>query len=165
MRTTAIYPGSFDPVSNGHMDVIKRARRVFDTLILAVAQNSLKDYLFTAEERMEMLKASLESEGINDIEVAIFRGLTVESAREKGASVIIRGFRAVSDFEFECQLALTNRKLAPEIETIFMTPDAVNSFLSSSLIKEVAAFGGEVACFVPKPVVAMLKEKFILERG
>jgi pantetheine-phosphate adenylyltransferase len=155
----AIYPGSFDPPTYGHIDLIERALHIFDRLIVAVARNVEKKYLFTAEERVRLLEqATSQIEGVT---VDSFNCLTVEYARSRGAVAIVRGLRAVSDFEYEFQMALMNRKLAPAIETIYLMPSDAHIFLSSSLIKEIAMFGGrELSEFVPPAVERKLVEKF-----
>lgn len=144
---TALYPGSFDPVTYGHLDVIQRAARLFDRLIVAVAHNDTKTPLFTPIERLELLQASCE--GIPNVEFAHFDGLLVSYVRAVGATAIIRGLRAISDFEFEFQMALMNRKLEPSAETIFLMPREEFSYLSSRMVREVARLGGDVAAFVP----------------
>ena len=155
----AIYPGSFDPPTFGHVDVVQRALHVFDKLIVAVAQNAGKDCLFTPEERVEMLTESISH--IEGVEVDSFDCLTVEYAKARKATAIVRGLRAVSDFEYEFQMALMNRKLDPSIETIYLMPKDTHIFLSSSLIKEIAMFGGkDLSKFVPPPVESRLVEKF-----
>jgi len=155
----AIYPGSFDPPTYGHVDLVERALHVFDKLIVAVARNAGKECLFTADERVKMLRESISD--IEGVEVDSFDCLTVEYAKAKNATAILRGLRAVSDFEYEFQMALMNRKLAPSIETIYLMPKDTHIFLSSSLIKEVAMFGGrDLSKFVPSPVERKLLEKF-----
>lgn len=157
----AIYPGTFDPITNGHLDLIKRALQFFDRIILAIGENPAKTPLFTTEERLFMAKKALEDLQLTDrVEVESFSGLLVEFAKKKGACVIIRGLRAVSDFEYEMQLALMNRKLSNSIDTIFLMPSLRYIFLSSSIIKEAAKFGGQVEDLVPKVVAEKLKEKF-----
>lgn len=156
--TLAIYPGSFDPVTNGHLDIIERACHLFDHVIVAVSVNSLKNPLFTLKERKEMLTAALKPH--NNVSVDSFEGLTVEYTAQKKAQVIIRGLRAISDFENEFQMALTNKKLQPAIETMFMMSQAQWSFLSSSTVREVAQLGGCITDFVPKVVEERLAEKF-----
>jgi pantetheine-phosphate adenylyltransferase len=155
----ALYPGSFDPPTYGHVDLIERALRVFDKLIVAVAKNTEKECLFSVEERVDMLrKATTHLKGV---EVDSFDTLTVNYARARGAIALVRGLRAVSDFEYELQMALMNRKLAPSIETIYLMPSEAHIFLSSSLLKEIAMFGGEnLSDFVPPNVERMLLEKF-----
>jgi len=155
---TAIYPGSFDPITNGHLDLVQRAAKLFDRVIVAVAVNEGKNPLFTLPERMEMVKASVQA--IPKAEADWFDGLLVEYVEKQGGQAIIRGLRAVSDFEFEFQLALMNRKLNERVETIFMMPKASYTFLSSRIVKEIARLGGDVGCFVPEPVRQALSAKF-----
>ena len=147
---TVIYPGSFDPITNGHLDVIERAAKLFDRVIVAVAVNSSKDPLFTKDQRQEQITEAVAALG--NVEVSAFDGLLVDFARDQKSQAIIRGLRAVSDFEFEFQLALMNRKLEPNIETIFMMPRETYTFLSSKLVKEIAQLGGNVSAFVPPHV-------------
>jgi pantetheine-phosphate adenylyltransferase len=154
----AIYPGSFDPVTNGHLDVIGRARKLFDEIIVAVAQNDEKQPLFPLEERLALLRQALEK--IDNVRVAQFDGLLVEFAVEQKANAVIRGLRAVSDFEFEFQMALMNRKLEDKVETIFLMPKEEYTYLSSRLVKEIARLGGDVSGFVPHPVAGALAKKF-----
>ena len=158
MTITAIYPGTFDPITNGHLDLVERASRMFDRILVAVAENCNKGPLFTLEERVAMAQSSLA--GLSGVEVIGFDTLLVECARRTESRVILRGLRAVSDFEFEFQLAGMNRHLGPEIETVFMTPSERYAFISSSLIREIARFGGDVSAFVPGPVLAALSQKF-----
>jgi pantetheine-phosphate adenylyltransferase len=153
----ALYPGTFDPVTYGHIDLIKRASRIFGKVIVAVAHNPQKGILFSAEERVNMLKGAVK--GIRNIEVDDFEGLVVDYAKSKGASVMIRGLRMISDFEYEFQMALTNRKFNEDIETIFMMPHEKYSYISSKLIKEAASLGARISCFVPKKVEALLFKK------
>ncbi|HUP00251.1 MAG TPA: pantetheine-phosphate adenylyltransferase [Gemmatimonadota bacterium] len=155
-----VYPGTFDPVTRGHEDLIERGLRVVDSLVIAVAADTNKASLFTVEERVEMVRAVVP--GDPRIRVAAFDGLTVEFARAQGASIILRGLRAVSDFEYEFQMALMNKHLAPEIEILFMAPDSTYSFLSSSLVREVARLGGDVSAFVAPAVAARLRAKLAL---
>jgi pantetheine-phosphate adenylyltransferase len=154
----AIYPGSFDPVTLGHLDVIARARAIFSDLIVAVASNEPKGPLFTANERAALIRESLPD--LNGVRVETFDGLLVEFARQQETFVVIRGLRAISDFEFEFQMALMNRRLDPKLETIFLTPQEEFTFLSSRIVKEVARLGGDVTAFVPPPVATALKGKF-----
>jgi pantetheine-phosphate adenylyltransferase len=154
---TAIYPGSYDPVTNGHLDLADRARKVFDRLIIAVLRNVEKDPLFSLEERVEMLREA--TRGWENVEVDVFDGLLVEYARRREARVILRGIRAVSDYEYELQMALMNRKLEPELETVFMLPAITYSYLSSSLVKEIARLGGPVHGLVPPIVEERLRAK------
>ncbi len=154
---TALYPGTFDPITNGHLDLIKRASRIFDHLVVAVADNPAKETLLSGEERVSLLKASVK--GLKNVEVRHFSGLTVEYARKLKVTAIIRGLRVFSDFEYEFQMALMNRKLVPEVETVFLVPSEQNTYVSSSLIKDIATFGGNISGFVPPPVARKLKEK------
>ena len=157
-RSKALYPGTFDPITLGHIDILKRAVKIFDRLVIAVAVNREKKPLFTVRERLRLIKASVQD--IGNIEVTSFNGLTAEFARSIEATSIIRGLRAVSDFEFEFQMALMNRKIRPEIETVFLTPGEKYSYISSSLVKDIARRGGEVTCFVPEIVKKELAKKY-----
>lgn len=154
----AIYPGSFDPFTNGHLDLIERSTHLFDKLIVAVLRNEEKRPLFTVEERQAMLREVLA--GYPNVEVDAFDGLLVDFAARKGASVILRGIRAISDYEYELQMALMNRRLHPEIETVFLLASEAYSFISSRLVKEVAALGGSISGLVPAVVEQRLKQKF-----
>lgn len=154
----AIYPGSFDPVTLGHIDIIRRSAELFDHLIIAVLNNSAKKPLFTVEERVHMLKEVTKD--IPNTEVLSFGGLTVEFARECGAHALVRGLRAVTDFEYELQLAQLNRVIAPEIDTVFLTTNLKYAYLSSSSVKEVAAYGGDISSFVTPYVEERVHEKF-----
>src|SRR5947207_6512938 len=158
----AIYPGSFDPVTNGHLDVIERGRKLFDEVIVAVAQNDEKQALFPLEERLELLKESIGK--IDNVRIAKFEGLLVEFAMAQQANAVIRGLRAVSDFEFEFQMALMNRKLETAVETIFLMPKEEYTYLSSRIIKEIARLGGDVSGFVPRAVAKALAKKFAGQR-
>ncbi len=153
----AIYAGSFDPVTNGHIDLVKRGLYIFDNLILAVAGNPHKNPLFSVEERVEMLKNTVGR--MDGVEVDSFSGLLVDYASKKRIKIVLRGLRAVSDFEMEFQMALTNRRLNEKVETIFMMPKADYSFLSSRTLKEIVSLGGDVSKFVPLYVQKRLKEK------
>lgn len=153
----AIYPGSFDPVTNGHLDVIKRAARIFDHVIVAVADNTSKKALFTINERVLLLKEV--TKGIKNVSVETFNALVIEYARRKKINVLIRGLRMTSDFDYEFQIALTNRRLAEDIETVFLMPSEHVSFVSSSLLKEVARLNADISSFVPKAVERKLKER------
>jgi pantetheine-phosphate adenylyltransferase len=154
----AIYPGSFDPVTNGHLDVIERARNLFDEVIVAVASNVEKEPLFTLEERLGLLQDSLGK--IERVRISQFDGLLVEFAVAQKANAVIRGLRAVSDFEFEFQMALMNRKLESSVETIFLMPKEEYTYLSSRLVKEIARLGGNVSTFVPACAAKALGRKF-----
>ena len=153
----AIYPGSFDPITNGHLDVLQRASGLFDELIVAVARDNAKQSLFTVEERVELLQAATGH--LPNLKVMPFDGLLVDFARQQQAMALVRGLRAVSDFEFEFQLALMNRKLEPNLETMFLMPREELTYISSRLVKEIARLGGNVNQFVPPHVVAALKAK------
>ncbi len=153
----AIYPGSFDPPTNGHLDIIDRAVALFDEVLVAVAQNDVKQGTFTLDERVAMLQEVLK--GRSRLRVVKFDGLLVDYARKEGAVAVIRGLRAVSDFEFEFQMALMNRKLNPEVETIFLTPKEDYTYLSSRITKEIARLGGDISQFVPPCVEAAVKRK------
>ena len=157
MIRRAIYPGSFDPLTNGHLDVIQRAAKLFDRVIVAVAKNESKHPLFTLNERVALVKKAVAQ--LPNVEADSFDGLLVEYVTSRGAKAIVRGLRAVSDFEFEFQLALMNRKLDENIETIFMMPKDTYTFLSSRIVKEIARLGGEVSQFVPPNVQTALTKK------
>ncbi len=146
MNTTAIYPGTFDPITNGHIDLVARASKLFDRVIVAIAINPSKKPAFTLEERVALAKQTLA--GIDNVEVCGFEGLLVDVAQQKGAKVILRGLRAVSDFEYEFQLAGMNRKMQPDVETMFLTPAEQYTYISSSLVREIATLGGDVSEFV-----------------
>ncbi len=154
---TAIYPGSFDPVTNGHLDVIQRATKLFDRVIVAVAKSDSKTPLFTLEERVELVARAIEP--LPNVETDSFDGLLVRYVESRSAQAVVRGLRAVSDFEFEFQLALMNRKLNERIETIFMMPKDTYTFLSSRIVKEIARLGGDVSAFVPAHVQTALAGK------
>jgi pantetheine-phosphate adenylyltransferase len=159
MKVTAIYGGTFDPVTYGHLDLVKRGNGIFDNFIIAVAESKNKNPLFTLEERIEILKEVIKD--IPGVEVTGFNGLLVDYARSRGATVVLRGLRAVSDFEYEFQMALTNRKLDEHIETIFMMPREEHSYMSSRILKEIVRLGADVSCFVPPSVKKKLEEKLI----
>lgn len=154
---TAIYPGSFDPLTNGHLDVIHRATKLFDKVIVAVATNEEKQALFTLEERIQMVSRAIEH--LPTVKADTFEGLLVNYVERQGAQAVVRGLRAISDFEFEFQLALMNRKLNEGIETIFMMPKDAYTFLSSRIVKEIARLGGDVSAFVPAHVKTALLGK------
>ncbi len=155
---TAIYPGSFDPLTNGHLDVVQRAAKLFDRVVVAVAKNEDKHPLFTLDERLALVKQEVRH--LSGVEADTFDGLLIEYVVDRKAQAIVRGLRAVSDFEFEFQLALMNRKLNENIETIFMMPKDTYTFLSSRIVKEIARLGGDVEAFVPPHVRSALAKKF-----
>ncbi|RBP38014.1 phosphopantetheine adenylyltransferase [Roseimicrobium gellanilyticum] len=154
-----IYPGSFDPITNGHLDVLARAARLFDELVVAVARDNQKASLFTMEERVAMIEASAKEMGLENVRVTLFSGLLVEFAKEQQACAVVRGLRAISDFEFEFQMALMNRKLDPQVETIFLTPREELTYISSRIVKEIARLGGDISAFVPESVAKALRKK------
>ncbi|MGH7501370.1 MAG: pantetheine-phosphate adenylyltransferase [Longimicrobiales bacterium] len=160
MKTTAVYPGSFDPITLGHEDIVRRALRLFDRVIVAVAhrRTQKKDGLFSIAERLRLIRTVFEDEP--RVTATEFDGLLVDFARKKKAPLIIRGLRAVSDFEYEFQMALMNRKLWSDLETVFLAPDARYTYLSASLVREIASLGGEVSALVPAVVLDSLKRKF-----
>ncbi len=159
--TAAIYPGSFDPLTNGHIDIVRRGLSCFDKVILAIANNRNKKHLFSLEERVAMAKECLADLG-DKVEIDTFDSLLVEYAQKKNVGVLLRGLRAVSDFEYEFQLASMNRKLSTKVETVFLMTSEAHHYLSSGLVREVAAFGGDVSSMVPAPVWAGLQSKLDL---
>jgi pantetheine-phosphate adenylyltransferase len=164
MNASAIYPGTFDPVTLGHEDVIERAAKIFDLLIVAVVREpGTKDSIFTADERVELISQVVHENP--RVEVEIFDGLLVDYARNRNIGIVVRGLRAFSDFEYEFQMALTNRKMAPEIETLFLMPKEDTSYVSSSIVREVARLGGDISQFASAPVVRALAERTGHRRG
>ena len=157
MRRVAVYPGSFDPVTYGHLDVIKRSSKLVDELIVGVLNNNAKTPLFSAEERVRMLKEVTKD--LPNVKIIPFEGLLVDFARKTGAKMVIRGLRAITDFEYELQMAQTNHKMEPEVETVFLTTSLEYSYLSSTTVKEVAAFGGDISQFVPPIVMENIEKK------
>ncbi|MCX7920377.1 MAG: pantetheine-phosphate adenylyltransferase [bacterium] len=162
MKQIAVYPGTFDPITNAHIDLVQRGLRFYDKIILAVAHNPEKSPLFTVQERVKMAKDALKH--LPGVMVEDFDGLLVEYCLKRNAKMIIRGLRAVSDFEYEFQMALMNRRLAPEVETIFMMPNEIYSYLSSRLVKEIARLGGSVKGLVPPQIELELHKKFRKEK-
>jgi len=154
----AIYPGTFDPLTNGHLDLIERGSKIFDELVVAILRNAEKDPLFTVAERLEMMEQMVSRFG--NVRVDTFEGLLADYAMQKGAKAVLRGIRAISDYEYELQMALMNRKLQPQLETVFMMSSEAYSYLSSRLVKEVFRLGGRVSGFVPELVEKRLHEKF-----
>ncbi len=161
--TSAIYPGSFDPVTFGHIDIIKRASKLFDSLTVSVLENKAKSSLFSADERVKMLVEVCSD--IPNVKVDSFSGLLVDYVKKNDFDVVIRGLRAITDFEYELQMAQTNRKLLLQADTVFLTTSLEYAYLSSTTVKEVAAFGGDISLFVPKPVADRVYEKFRIKNG
>ena len=155
MPVKALYPGTFDPPTNGHVDLIQRGAKIFDQLTVGILVNPVKNPLFTVEERLEMLKEATRS--LSNVSIATFDGLMVDFARQVDASAVLRGIRAISDYEHEFQMALMNRRLAPEVETVFLQPAGRYSFVSSRMVKEVVSFGGDVSGLVPPNVLKRLR--------
>jgi len=158
MKLTAVFPGTFDPITNGHLDIISRGRDLFDRIVIAILRNPDKDPLFPLEERVDILRSVVGR--WSNVEVVSFDGLLVEFARAQGAQVIVRGLRALSDFEYEFQMTLMNQRLEPGIQTVFMMPSEAYSYVSSRLVKEVARLGGDVTGLVPPEVISRLKRRF-----
>lgn len=158
MKKIAIYPGTFDPFTSAHLDVVKRALKIFDTIIVAVAPSHKKQPLFSLQERVDLIRKSVE--GLEGVSVEAFNGLLIDYVKDKKGIAIVRGLRAISDFEYELQMALMNRRLNTEIETVFLMPSEEYSFLTSTAVKEVASFGGSVKGLVPEVVEKALREKF-----
>jgi pantetheine-phosphate adenylyltransferase len=158
MNTIAVYPGSFDPITNGHLDIVERSANVFDRVIIAVLANPRKTPLLPADDRMRIIREALADAGspADRIEVASFDGLTIDFCHDRGATAIVRGLRAISDFETEMQLAHNNRVLAPDIDTVFFMTSVANGYVSSSLVKEIAGFGGDVSAMLPKAATTAL---------
>jgi len=154
---TAIYPGTFDPITNGHLDIIKRASRLFDKIIVVISNNPHKNPLFSLEERTKLVQETVVS--LKTVDVDVFDGLIVHYAKKKGASALIRGLRAVSDFDYEFQMALMNRKQMPELETVYLMPSEEYTYINSSIVKEVARLGGNIDCFLPSVVAEFLRKK------
>lgn len=157
-RRIAIYPGTFDPFTNGHLDLVTRSLGIFDEVIVAIAPSMKKSPLFTTEERLDMIRQSLK--GVRHVRFEVFDNLLVEYVAQRGGVAIVRGLRAVSDFEYELQMALMNRRLDARIETVFMMPNEEYTFLTATIVKEIASFGGSVKYLVPVPVEKALKKKF-----
>ena len=158
----AVYPGSFDPVTYGHLDIIRRSRSLLDELIVGVLNNKAKTPLFSVEERVKMLEEMTKN--MTGVKVVPFEGLLVDFAKEMSAGIVVRGLRAVTDFEYELQMAQTNNKLSPELETVFLTTSLEYSYLSSTIVKEVAAFGGDISQFVPEMIERRIQEKIMKRR-
>ena len=155
---TAIYPGTFDPITNGHIDIVRRSAKLFDKVVISIAMSSRKQPLFSLDERVELVKAALGD--LDNVEVEGFKGLLADYAKSKNATVLIRGVRAVADFEYEYQLASVNRTLNPELESVLLTPSSETSHISSTIVRDVAAHDGDVSAFVPEVVKRALDKKF-----
>ena len=161
MATTALFPGTFDPITYGHIDLLGRACELFDEVIVTVAVNASKKAVFTGEEREELIRRSIEGKPwAGKVQIACFEGLLIDFARQREVKVLVRGVRQISDFEYEFRMALTNRRLAPEVDTVFLMPNEQLTFISASLVREIAYWGGDLTSFVPEPVAAALGEKF-----
>ena len=161
METLALYPGSFDPITYGHLDILERATGLFDHVIITIAINSQKDTVFSGDERESLIAKCLEGkEWAERVEIQQFTGLLVDFAKEKNAQTLVRGVRQVSDFEYEFRMALTNRRLAPEVDTVFLMPDEQLTFISASLVKEIGYWDGDLSSFVPEHVADALRKKF-----
>lgn len=161
MKNAAIYPGSFDPFTNGHLDILERAAQMFDRIVVTIAVNNQKKGVFTGDEREALIyEAIRDREWAHKIEITQFTGLLIDFARKQGIHLLLRGVRQISDFEYEFRMALTNRRLAPEIDTIFLMPDEQLTFISATIVREVAAWGGDLSSFVPDHVAEALKKKF-----
>lgn len=161
MKTIALYPGSFDPITNGHLDILKRATRLFDKIIVTVAVNKEKSAVFSGDERVQLIRECIEDEDwAGRVEVNQFTGLLVNHAQKVKANTLIRGVRQISDFEYEFRMALTNKRLAPDVDTVFLMPDEEFTFISASLVKEIAYWDGDLSSFVPANVAKALQEKF-----
>lgn len=161
MKTLALYPGSFDPITYGHLDILERATELFDTIIVTIAVNNRKSTVFTGDEREQLIRKCLEGkEWAENVQVEQFTGLLVDFAREKGAQTLVRGVRQISDFEYEFRMALTNRRLAPDVDTVFLMPNEQLTFISASLVKEVAYWDGDLSSFVPEHVAEALHDHY-----
>ncbi|MEX0845612.1 MAG: pantetheine-phosphate adenylyltransferase [Balneolaceae bacterium] len=161
MKTIALYPGSFDPMTNGHLDILERAANLFEKVIVTVAVNNRKEAVFSGDERVELIKKCLSGKKwAENVQVKQFTGLLVDHAQKMKADTLVRGVRQISDFEYEFRMALTNKRLAPNIDTVFLMPDEEFTFISASIVKEVAYWGGDLSSFVPEIVANALKEKF-----
>lgn len=161
MKTTALYPGSFDPITFGHLDILERATELFDKIIVTIAVNNRKDTVFSGDEREALIKECLKGKNWADkVEIEQFTGLLVDFAKSKNAKTLVRGVRQISDFEYEFRMALTNRRLAPDVDTVFLMPNEQLTFISASLVKEVAYWDGDLTSFVPPHVAEALRTKF-----
>lgn len=163
MERTVICPGSFDPITNGHEDIIRRAATLFDRVIVVVSANPNKNPIFSLEERARLIHTVCAD--LPNVEVDTFSGLLIDYVKERSAVAIVKGLRAVSDFDYEFQMALTNRKLYPQAETVFLTPNSKNMYLSSSMVRQIAEFGGDISAFVPACILAQVTERMTLQRS
>lgn len=161
MKRIALYPGSFDPFTNGHLDILQRASRMYDKIIVTIAVNNSKNAVFSGEERISLIKEAIKDfDWADRIEIELFTGLLVNFAKKKSVNVLLRGVRQISDFEYEFRMALTNRRLAPDVDTVFMMPDEQLTFISATIVKEIAAWGGDLSSFVPDNVAHALQKKY-----
>lgn len=161
MKNAAIYPGSFDPLTNGHLDILERAVKMFSKVVVTVAVNNKKTAVFTGDERVQLIRETIKNKPWADkVEIEQFTGLLIDYARQKEINILLRGVRQLSDFEYEFRMALTNRRLAPEIDTVFMMPDEQLTFISATIVKEIAAWNGDLSSFVPDHVAEALKDKY-----
>jgi pantetheine-phosphate adenylyltransferase len=161
MSKTALFPGSFDPVTNGHIDLLERATHLFDRIVVTIAVNPAKKAIFSGEERAELIRNSIEGKPwAGQVEIDLFTGLLIDYARQRGIRFLIRGVRQLSDFEYEFRMALTNRRLSPDIDTVFLMPDEQLNFISASLVRDVAYWGGDLSSFVPDVVAKALADKY-----
>lgn len=161
MKTTALYPGSFDPITNGHLDILERATRLFDKVVVTVAVNHRKEAVFSGDERVDLINTCIkDKDWAEKVEVTQFTGLLVDHAQKMNADTLVRGVRQISDFEYEFRMALTNKRLAPDVDTIFLMPDEEFTFISASIVKEVAYWGGDLTSFVPEVVAKALHAKY-----
>lgn len=166
METLALYPGSFDPLTYGHLDILERATDLFDQVIVTIAVNNKKQTVFTGDEREALIREALQDKPwAGSVEIQQFTGLLVDFAKEKNAQTLVRGVRQISDFEYEFRMALTNRRLAPEVDTVFLMPNEQLTFISASIVKEVASWNGDLSSFVPEHVAEALQEKFKKGKG
>lgn len=160
MKKIVVYPGSFDPPTNGHVDLVLRASKIFNKVVVLIITNISKKTTFSVDERVDMWKKIIAKKKLRNVVVDVFEGLLVEYLKQNNFSIVLRGLRAVSDFEYEFQMVLTNRKMYNEIETIYLMPDIKWTYLSSSLVKEIASFGGDISLFVPREIISLIKKKF-----
>lgn len=161
MSRTALYPGSFDPFTNGHLDILQRATNIFDKIIVTVAVNNKKNAVFSGQERVDLIQECIKDyDWAHKVEIEQFTGLLIDFAKQKKVHVLLRGIRQISDFEYEFRMALTNRRLSPQVDTVFLMPDEQLTFISATIVKEIAAWGGDLSSFVPDNVARALSKKF-----